>query len=379
MRVSEAISVLERLASLALAEPWDRAGLQIGDPASPLRRALLCIDMTQAVVREAIKARAGLIVAYHPPIFEPLKSLAEVDWKSRAVSRCIRAGISVYSPHTALDAAEGGMNDWLAGGLGKGDVAPIKPASLGAAARCKIVVFAPTDYAAALREAMSRAGAGRIGEYRECSFSTPGEGTFRGSDSANPAIGKAGRFERVKELRLEMVCDMKLVPGVMAAVRDAHPYEEPAIDLYRLEPEPSKDVATGSGRIITFNRPVTIKELSARLKRRLGVRSLFTGVPTRVSQVRRVGVSVGAGGSLLEQAGDIDAFITGEMRHHDALAAVERGVAVILAGHTQTERPYLREYRRRIMKAATDCGRGKEVEWIISREDGACWNKAANG
>jgi len=379
MRVSEAISVLERLAPLALAEPWDRVGLQIGDPASPVRRALICIDMTEAVVREAVKFRAGLILAYHPPIFEPLKSLTASDRKSCAVRRCIRAGISVYSPHTALDAAEGGMNDWLAAGLGTGDIAPIKPVSLGTAVRCKVVVFTPPDHAAALREAMSRSGAGQIGEYSECSFATPGEGTFRGSAAAKPAIGKAGRFERVGELRVEMVCDMKQVPKVLAAARAAHPYEEPAIDLYRLEPEPAKDVATGAGRVVTLDQSVTIKELSARLKRRLGVRSLFTGIPVRVSKVRRVGVCVGAGGSLLEQAGGIDAFITGEMRHHDALAAVERGVAIFLAGHTQTERPYLREYRRRIMKAASDCGKGNEMEWIISREDGACWNKATQG
>ncbi|MCE9590392.1 MAG: Nif3-like dinuclear metal center hexameric protein [Planctomycetes bacterium] len=369
MRVKDVIAALERVAPLHLAEAWDRVGLQIGDPAARVRRGMLCIDLTEAVVREAEAARAGLVVAYHPPIFEPIKSLTAGEWKSRVIMRCVRAGIAVYSPHTALDAAEGGMNDWFAAGLGGGEIKPIRLAACAGGGMNKVVVFVPIKSVDGLRVAMSRAGAGEIGEYSECSFTLEGEGTFRGSSKSRPTVGRAGRFERVKESRMEMVCPASCLSEVLNAMKRVHPYEEPAYDVYRLEQAAAGNAATGAGRVLTLQRAVSVNELLARVRRRLGVKSLMTGVPAKPRAVRRVGVCVGAGGSMIGEAGEIDAFVTGEVRHHDALAAVERGVVVVQAGHTQTERPYLREYRRQIVKAVG----GEGVEWVVSREDGRCW------
>ena len=363
MRLQRVLDILRRLAPERLAEPWDKAGLQLGDPDWPVRRGVLCIDLTESVLAEAVDARAGLIVAYHPMIFQPLEAVTSLDPRQRIVLTAAGKKIAVYSPHTALDAARDGVNDWLAAGIGLGKVRPIAPAACGETSY-KLVVFVPIDQADALRSALSDQGAGVIGDYEQCSFGVAGEGTFRGGADSRPTVGQAGRFERVAELRMELICPADRLGRVVTALRQAHPYEEPAFDVYRLEPAPADiDAAEGQGRIVTLDKPVALTALVDRTKDLLGV-NLLEVAPGRRRRIRRVGLCAGAGGSLLDKAGDIDAFVTGEMRHHDVLAARARGTAVILAGHTQTERPYLKVYRQRIINADGDL-----VEWIISKTD----------
>lgn len=368
MRLHEVITHLRTLAPESLADNWDKVGLQVGDGDQAVRRGLLCIDLTEPVLDEAIAQGMDLIVAYHPPIFEALTALTTGQVKQRIIYRAARAGIAIYSPHTALDAAEGGVNDWLAGGVGAGAVRPIRPAGRAGAAAFKLVVFVPPEHGDRLREALSGAGAGRIGNYRQCSFSAVGEGTFLGEANSRPTIGKRGRLERVVELRMEMVCPAAKVGEVIAALRRTHPYEEPAFDLQRLEAVPSRGgTVVGQGRIVALNKPVTLTTLANRVKKHLGVKRVAVGsAKPRASFVGTVGLCAGAGGSLLAEAGAIDAFITGEMRHHEVLAAVAGGVSVILAGHTQTERPYLPIYRARLAGAT-----GKAISWRVSRADRA--------
>lgn len=361
MQLTKVLDILRGLAPESLAEDWDKVGLHVGDPAQTVSKAMLCIDLTEPVLDEAIAAGVELIVAYHPPIFSPLSSVTTGDVKSRIIYRAVREGVAIYSPHTALDAAEGGVNDWLAAGLGKGKVRPIRPTA--AAGGYKVVVFVPHDDADAVRDAMAAAGGGNIGDYSACSFGVAGEGTFRGGDSTNPAVGQRGRFERVSELRMEMVVNRAALAGVVAAMVEAHPYEEPAFDVYRVENAKPQAAATGQGRVVELDEPVTLDALVARIAKRLKVKHLDVAKAGR-GKVRRVGLCAGAGGSLLADSGDIDAFFTGEMRHHDVLAAVADGVSVILAGHTQTERPYLATYRKRIAAAG-----GEGIKWAISRKD----------
>lgn len=357
-------NVIEKVVSLSpehLAEPWDRVGLHVGRIDGQVRRGLLCIDLTEDVMQEAVANQVELIVAYHPPIFKPLMSLTERTAKSRIVLTAAEHAMAIYSPHTALDAVEGGVNDWLAAGVGAGRIEPIRPASRGA--QVKLVVFVPEDDADRLRAALSEAGAGRIGRYSKCSFSVPGQGTFQGDATTHPVRGRAQRFERVAEWRMEMIVPRANLAAVMETVRTHHPYEEPAFDLYPLEIE--KDTKAGQGRVVTLNRAVSLKTLVARLKEHLGLSHLQVGQATGGGRIKRVGLCAGAGGSLLEDAGAVDAFFTGEMRHHDVLAAVAEGTAVILAGHTQTERPYLKVYRKRLTKLAP------KVQWRVSRADRA--------
>ncbi|MFP4223781.1 MAG: Nif3-like dinuclear metal center hexameric protein [Phycisphaeraceae bacterium] len=360
MDLESITSVLRELAPEHLAEPWDSVGLQVGWKGHDVDRAMICIDLTEPVLEEAIEQGADLVVAYHPPIFKPLSALTDRDGKQRIVLRAARAGIAIYSPHTALDAAEGGVNDWLAAGIGEGTLRPIKPTA--GSRSYKLVVFVPPGEADNLRKRLSDAGAGQIGHYSECSFSTPGEGTFRGDETTSPAVGEAERFERAEELRMEMLLPEAKIADVVAALRFHHPYEEPAFDLIPLAQ--TDTLPTGPGRVLELDEPIDLDTLVERVRERLGAKYLDVGEPVRGGPIRRVGMCPGAGGSMLPDAGPLDAYLTGEMRHHDILAATQANTAILLAGHTETERPYLPTYRQRIIEKL-----GEDVTWTLSERD----------
>ncbi len=373
MRLDALLDHLRALSPEALAESWDKVGLLVGCDRTVVQRALLCIDLTPAVLEEALRLRAQLIVAYHPVIFEPIASLGVAHWRQRLLRELVRRDLAVYCPHTALDAAAGGMNDFLVGLVGQGAVAAIKPATQTRPtdSLCKIVVFVPESHLDPLRAAMAAAGAGVIGAYRECAFTMRGWGNFRGGAGSNPVIGRRGRLERVEETRLEMVCPRSKVEAVKRAVVAGHPYEEPAYDVYPLLPaadEVARGGVTGQGRIVRLDQPISARTLAHRIRRGLKVRSLQEIHPRR-GAIRCVAVCAGAGGSLLEAAvdacdGRLDAFVTGEMRHHDMLDAEQRGLTVLLTGHTQSERPYLPAYRDRLAART-----GRAVQWMVSKAD----------
>jgi putative NIF3 family GTP cyclohydrolase 1 type 2 len=224
--VGDVCAALQQIAPLELAQGWDNVGLLAGDRTAPVRRMLLCIDLTPPVAREAVRGRYDLVMAYHPPIFKPVPRLTAQDaGPESAVFRCITAGIAVYSTHTALDAAEGGTNDVIAGFCDITATEPLDFSPSPRPAEVKIIVFIPADCTDAVADAMFAAGAGHIGEYRKCSYRLDGRGTFLGSAATNPAVGRKQRFETVAETRLEMVCPEPAVPRVLAAMRAAHPYE----------------------------------------------------------------------------------------------------------------------------------------------------------
>lgn len=371
MKLCDVLDRLRQLAPESLAEKWDRVGLHVGDPEQRVQRGMLCIDLTEEVLREAIRRRADLIVAYHPPIFDPLQSLTTHSPRERMIRLAVMNRIAIYSPHTALDAADEGLGDWLAKAVGpfpqSGDCRAIKSAEFHTRgdSRYILVTYVPPEHADRLRRALSKAGAGEIGKFTECSFSVMGEGTFLPGKDAAPTIGQRGRFERVRELRLEMVCPAPRLHQIVSMLRQTHPYETPEFDLYHPVTIPAPDSkGVGQGRLVILTRPMASSELVRRVKRHLGVSKVEVTLPQRLRYVRTIGFVPGAGGSLLKDAGQIDAFVTGEMRHHEVLAAKCRGQMVLLAGHTQTERPYLPTYRRRLENII-----GKEITWMISRMD----------
>ena len=354
---SDLTSAMERLAPPRLAEEWDNVGLLIGSPAWVLEGPVfLTIDLTESVLREAADAKARAIIAYHPPIFHAQKRIVDgqgAPMAQRLALRAIEAGIAVYSPHTALDAVKGGITDWLADGLldapdalgTGGDRRALKLfAKTDPSAEVKIVTYAPESDLEKVRAALASAGAGHIGAYELCSFAVAGTGTFFGGAGASPAVGQAGRLESVKEVRLEMVCPRRAVALAVATLKQFHPYEEPAIDVYPLEPRPLRHV--GVGRLVTLDQPASLHELAGRLKRHLGVTYVQAASPVgdlAETKVRRIGVVPGSGGSLLGEAGadGCELFVTGELKHHEVNAALQSGMAVLLGGHTATERGYL--------------------------------------
>jgi len=354
--VRRLVEAMQAIAPLHLAAEWDNVGLLIGSPRRPARRVMLTIDLIEAVLDEAVRQRIDAMIAYHPPIFPAageVRAITDADARGRVILGAARAGISVYSPHTALDAAAGGLNEWLAAGLGPGEVAALLPhAALPESEQVKIVTFAPPRAIDGLREAMNRAGAGRIGAYEQCSFEMAGTGLFRGGRGTNPAVGRAGRLERVGEVRLEMACSKAMLADALRAMRRAHPYEEPAFEVHALAPRPNP--ASGECWASTPEHPLTLRALTQRVKRRLGVARLHVALPERPPQRHaRIGVCAGSGGAILPAAIDhgCTAFITGELKHHEVVAATSRGCAIVLAGHTNTERPFLRVLKQRLARA----------------------------
>src|SRR3954463_3393352 len=229
MKLAQLIDSLEAIAPTRHAESWDNVGLIAGDPEQPVSGVMLTIDYTPAVADEARAAKCDAIVAYHPPLFEAVKRVTSAGSTS-LVFDAIRRGVALYSPHTALDVADGGTNDMLAAILELRERAPLKLAQT-KANQYKLVTFVPKEALEKVSRALFDAGAGRIGKYSSCSFLTAGTGTFFGEEGTNPAVGQAGKLERSDEIRLETVVPIAKLETVIRALRQSHPYEEPAFDL----------------------------------------------------------------------------------------------------------------------------------------------------
>jgi len=362
-KLQTVLAALESIAPLQLAEDWDNVGviLQPTRP-RPIRRMLLTIDLTDAVLREAIDAKAQMIVAYHPPMFGKIRRMTQAP----RIVRAIEAGLTIYSPHTALDAVPGGVNDWLCDGLGKGIRTPIRrTVEDDPDQQFKIVVFTPEDVADRLRSAMTDAGAGIIGEYTHCSFNLPGRGTFLGGSGSDPTVGRRGRLEHVNEIRMEMVASEDALADIRVAIERTHPYEEPAWEIYPLTPKPQPD--TGPGRMLMLDNPVTLTTIVRRVKKHLGLKRVRVAAPAAMRggqrSVELLGVCAGSGASVFANT-CLDVYLTGEMKHHDVLAKVEAGSAVILTDHTNTERGYLPTLRAKLSEQL-----GKSVKIDISQHD----------
>jgi dinuclear metal center YbgI/SA1388 family protein len=364
--IGDVEQALNQIAPLQFAEAWDNVGLLVGDRNDSCRGALLCIDLSPTVLTEAEQAGANLLICYHPPLFKPIQRLrADRPGTESLLWRAARLGFAIHSLHTALDAAEGGTNDVMAGLCKLTDIKPIAIAG-SASAHCRVEVFVPAASADEVAEAMFAAGAGRIGRYHHCSFRTRGEGTFWGTEGTNPAVGQSGRLERAEEVRLETVCPQAVVSEVVGAIRSKHPYEEPAVDIMSLQVMPGQ---TGVGRIGRLERPMTAGELAANLAKATGsdVAMLAGDAST---MVERVGVFAGSAGrtALAERRfAQAEVLVTGELKHHDALAYVAAGKVVIALGHWASERPVLAPLAERIAAKV----RGLKVQ--VSQADRDVW------
>jgi dinuclear metal center YbgI/SA1388 family protein len=255
-----------------------------------------------------------------------------------------KGGVAVYSPHTSFDNTAGGINDSLAHRLGLVDIEPLRRRE--GIRQCKIVVFVPDADLARVSDAMFSAGAGHIGEYSQCSFRLAGTGTFFGSEAAQPTVGQKGRREVVSEWRLEVLCPQYRREQVIAAMRRAHSYEEPAFDVYPLQP-----TSIGEGRLGRLPKSETLEQLAQTAKTILKAeRVQIIGDLSR--SVERVALACGAGGEFLMDAVEAkaDVFLTGEVRFHDILAAQAHGLALVLPGHYATERFGIEELALRLQQ-----------------------------
>jgi dinuclear metal center YbgI/SA1388 family protein len=359
MLLRDLLTVLEEIAPTRHAESWDNVGLLVGDPGQSVAKAMLTIDYTPEVACEAAGERADVVIAYHPPIFDALKRVV-AGGPSGAVFDAIRRGVALYSPHTALDVADGGTNDMLADAIGLTDRAPLRLAQT-KANHYKLVTFVPEKDADRVSDALFEAGAGRIGKYSACSFRSAGTGTFFGEEGTNPAVGESGRLERAAELRVETVVPISKIDAVIRALRAAHPYEEPAFDLQTLAAPPE---GLGLGRIGEFPEPVSRAALVERVKRELELSHVLVAGPTE-GAATRAAVCAGACGNLLDDAlsQKADFYVTGEMRHHDALKAARAGMTVVCTLHSNSERAVLKRLQRRLAESLP------ALPGVLSRQD----------
>ena len=331
MKVKEITSFIESFAPLAYQESYDNAGLQTGDPEQETGAVLLCIDVTEEVLQEALRLGAGLIISHHPVIFGGLKKLTGSNQAERIVLKAVREGLSIYSAHTNLDAVHQGVNFRMAEKLGLGGVQILSP--LKGQLR-KLVFFVPVDHAATVRQAIFEEGAGHIGEYDMCSFSAPGEGTFRGSDDSDPFVGEKGKMHTEPELRVETIFPADREKKILAALLDSHPYEEVAYDIYPLENEYDR---AGMGAVGELEKALSEKGFLDLLKDRFGIPHIrhtrFRGI-----KVRKVALCGGSGSFLLQKAiaSGADAFVTGDIKYHPFFDA-DGKILMADIGHYESE------------------------------------------
>ncbi len=356
MKLGDLLRILDTIAPLRLAESWDNVGLLLGDPAANVRQVMTCLTVTPAVAREAVETGVDLVVAHHPILFRGAKAIRADVPGTDVVWTLAKAGIAVASHHTGWDGARGGANDFLAETLKLENVVPMRPA--GGPECVKFVVFVPEENLEAVRKAAFEAGAGHIGLYDECSYSHPGSGTFRGSIGANPAIGEVGRREEVAERRLELICRKAQRSRVMQAIRAAHMYEEPAVDVY-----PLLDVAAaavdGVGRVGEATNEASLRSLAELAKGGLASAAVQVALGqgrTVDEPVVRVALACGAGDDLLDDALAVgaDVLVSGELRYHTVCRATQAGLSLILVGHHASERVSMEVMARKIEEAVPE-------------------------
>jgi dinuclear metal center YbgI/SA1388 family protein len=342
--VGEVIAALEAAYPPALAADWDAVGLVCGDPAEPVESVLVAVDPVPETVDEAI-GRHQMLVTHHPLLLRGVHGVGADTPKGALLHRLIRGGTALFTAHTNADSADPGVSDALAAAIGLEVSGPLVPEP--AEPLDKIVTFIPTGpVITAVHEALSAAGAGRIGDYSHCSFATAGTGQFKPLEGANPTIGSVGKLERVAETKLEMVLPRSRREAVVAALRASHPYEEPAFDVFELAELAS---SRGLGRIGTLPEPEPLSAFAARVRAALpetawGVRA--AGDPDR--PIRSVAVCGGAGDSALgaATAAGVDAYVTADLRHHPASEHLLAGTvgrptpALVDVAHWASEWPW---------------------------------------
>lgn len=341
------------------AEEWDNVGLQVGDSAAPVARAMTCLEVTPPVIAEAKRRKVDALIAHHPLLFHPAKQILGSDPVGRLLTELVRAGIGLIVAHTNLDCATWGTNEVLAercglrptgSFIGRPEHEPTKRAPL------KLVVFVPEGHEHAIIDAIAAAGGGQIGAYTHCTFRTPGTGTFLGAEGSKPFIGQAGRLEEARELRVEALVPRERRARVLESVLKSHPYEEPAYEFYVLDsttessgvslgpssigsPGESGQNSAGLGCMARAQPTVSFRSFLARVKKGLGLTRLRVSGPTP-RRVRNVAVCTGSGGSFLAKAAatpGVDVYLTGEANYHQGVEAHLRTMAMVEVGHFESE------------------------------------------
>lgn len=332
MKVKDISSYLDSAIPISFQESYDNSGLQVGDPEARINSALVSLDVTEAVLDEAIKGGYGLIITHHPLIFNPLRKITGKTFIERIVVNSVKNDIAIYSCHTNLDVLKAGVSRKMADKLKLRNIrvlSPLKHKLL------KLVTYIPEDHIDKVTDAVFEAGAGVIGDYDKCSFNSNGFGSFRGGESTDPFVGEKGKIHLEREIRFETILLSHLKDAVVKALIKAHPYEEVAYDLYALENEYAQ---AGLGCVGTLSTAISGKSFLRLLS------ELFNAKGIRYSQltggkIKTVALCGGAGISLLNEsiASGADALVTSDFRYHDFFNA-ENKILLVDIGHFESEK-----------------------------------------
>lgn len=331
MKIKELTGEIEKFAPLCYQESYDNSGLIVGNQNDEVNKALLCIDCTEETVMEALKEKCDIIIAHHPILFSGIKKLNGSTYVERTIISAIKNNIAIYAAHTNMDNVYKGVNAKIAEKLNLKSASILQPKN---SILRRLIVFCPIEHAEEVRNAMFKAGAGQIGEYDECSFSTEGTGTFRPGENADPFIGKAGKKEIVREVKIETIYPEYIEKQVLKALKEAHPYEEVAFDILNLYNEHQY---IGSGLIGELEEEQEEVEFLKFIKTAMKT-SCIRHTEMLGKPIKKVAVCGGSGSFLLGKAisAGADIFITGDFKYHQFFDA-EGKILIADIGHFESE------------------------------------------
>lgn len=327
------LEIIDEKAPFRRGEDWDNTGLLVGDPRSEVHKILFALNVTQDVVDEAVELGADLIVSHHPLLFSPISNLRWDTYKGKLLKALMKNEIAVLCAHTNVDVYPKGINGFLAEKLELTNCEPLRLTS--ESSYYKLNVFIPTDSVEEVLSALFDAGAGKLGFYESCAFRQEGLGQFRPIGPATPFIGETDVLEIVEETKVEVVVPLSVLENVLTALLDAHPYEEPAYDLFLLQ---NKLETYGLGVVGEWKRPLDFHECVEIVKEALGIEQISCGgdVP---KTIQRVALCSGSGSDLMDDAihAGADLYITSDLKYHDGQKALEEGLFVMDVGHHASE------------------------------------------
>jgi len=331
MKLSKIISSIESYAPLQLQESYDNAGLIIGSSSMDIAKALICFDVTEEVIDQAISIGANLIISHHPIIFGGIKKINGKNYVERIIIKAIKADIALYAAHTNLDNIINGTNMILAQKLGLTNIKTLSPQR---EMLYKLVVYVPKAYKEKVQKAIFEVGAGHIGNYHNCSFESSGIGTFKALQGAKPFVGKLGEQHHEDEVRLETIFPKHIQSAVVSALNNAHPYEEVAYDIYKTE---NKIDNIGAGIIGNLSEAEPELEFLNRVKQITNAKGIkYTSLLNR--KIKKVAICGGSGAFLISRAksADADVYITGDIKYHEFFDA-DRSILLADIGHYESE------------------------------------------
>ena len=357
-KVKDLMAFFETYAPSETSYDWDNIGLLIGNKEKIVNKVLITLDVIPQVVAEAIEKNVDIIISHHPVIFSGVKSLAKEDWHTKMLVDLVKSDIAVYSAHTNLDIASGGVNDILAEKLKLSDVKILDV--LNYEKFYKIAVFVPKNYELQVTEAMCQNGAGFIGRYSDCAFSSQGTGRFRALEGTEPFVGRVGEIAEVEEVKIETIVTGKVKAKVIDAILKSHPYEEVAYDVYLLENEKK---LSGIGRIGILYKEMDIKEFSLYVKKSLKLDHVLYADGSR--KIKKVALCGGAGSDLISLAQEkgADVLLSSDFKYHEMQNAALSGLNIVDAGHQGTEMPVLEILFQKISEL------NKKIKVFIAKEE----------